>query len=67
MKRRKFLTAFVGAVATVAIGLKLAEPMPELKIIGIDWAQEPSHSVAWYAHYDARIVNSSAIVRINTA
>ncbi len=37
MKRRAFIKAFAGAVATVAIGLKLSQGMPELKIItGID-------------------------------
>ena len=30
MNRRKFIRAFAGAVATVAIGLKLSQGMPEM-------------------------------------
>ena len=33
MKRRAFIKAFAGAVASVSIGLKLSQGMPELKII----------------------------------
>ncbi len=37
MNRRKFIRAFAGAVATVAIGMKLSQGMPELvKVYGID-------------------------------
>lgn len=45
MNRRKFLKSFVGAVATVAIGLKLAQsmPKPELQL----WRYE---GVSWYEH-----------------
>ena len=32
MDRRRFIQAFVGAVATTAIGLRLATPMPKLDL-----------------------------------
>ncbi len=33
VKRRAFIQAFAGAVATVAIGMRVAQGMPELKIV----------------------------------
>ncbi len=68
MNRRQFVKSFVGAVATVAIGLKLAEPMP--KWIGIDWGKKQSWTVMarrrgkpqWTAnYYQWAVLNNKAV------
>ena len=43
--RREVLRAFVGAVATVAIGLKLSQSMPQI----IESIQQVLGSDEWYA------------------
>lgn len=65
MNRRQFVKAFVGAVATVAIGLNLATPEP--KWIGIDWARDPDTGLVWRYEHKSVILNPAALVRIGTA
>lgn len=54
MNRRQFVRGLVAGVATVIVGMKLANKMPDVpdpKWIGIDWGQEPSQFIRWQYLY----------------
>lgn len=66
MKRRAFIKAFAGAVASVAIGMKLSQGMPELKIVtGIDDMEnielrfKATERFSQFSHADWRAVYGS--------
>ncbi len=70
MKRREFFNVFMGAVATVAIGLKVAEGVPKVQKIEIqEWTYvAPNGDVSTLQvafDYGYSIVNPNAIVRIS--
>ena len=66
MNRRRFLRTFVSAVATVAIGLKLHDSMPEPELQ--EWTYVAGDGVhqAWKFDYRSVILNPNAIVRVST-
>ncbi len=66
MNRRKFLRNFVAAVATVAIGLKLHDSMPEAEpqewiYVTVDGVRQ-----VWKFDYRFVILDPNAIARVNT-
>ena len=63
MNRRRFFEAFAAAVATVAIGLNLQEPMPKPEPQEWTYKDEP---IKWQFDYGYVILDPNAIVRANT-
>jgi len=64
MKRREFFNVFMAAVATVAIGLRVAEGVP--KVQAAEWTYEGVPINVEFA-YRYAVLNPNAIVRISEA
>jgi hypothetical protein len=61
MNRRRFIRAFAGAVATVAIGMRMASPMPRLdfneeNVEAIAIKYKATMRVSGWNNYDWRAV-----------
>ena len=70
MDRRKFIRSFVSAVATVAIGLKVAEGVPkvhepEWQFYGGALGGGKSDMMRVDIQYGSYVMNPNGIVRIN--
>ncbi len=61
MKRRAFIKAFAGAVATVAIGMRVAQGMP--KLLPSDYLTDPD---AWYLRTGQDDMENGEALQIKT-